>query len=499
MLWGDDTPGGESRRGETGEETMGPGAVSTKSVGRRLFLRGLMAGVAGSVLMACAPAAQPTPTQPSTKPAEQPKPAQPTQPQPTPTPAAAAPKAAEKVTVRWQFRGTDAELKRAEEAVKALFTPKYPNINVVIEPAPDQRDEKLIAAMVAGTAPDVFESWTDNVTQFADRGQVLDVEPLVKRDFKPEDLKDFYQWQWKDFVLPSGIRFGLPKYVNVMVLWVNKDMFDQAGLKLPTLDWTHDDLQEAAVKLTKRSGQKTDVWGIYIPMWSWDRYWYRVEMWGGNPVNPNDPTECLLGEEKALAALEWARRLEWDLQAMAQPLAVERQGGLALFSSGRVAMAEDGFYPFRMAQMIQKRFKWQYAHTAKGPVTRRVLGTTDGFVIWKNTKVQEAAWTLLKFQSGPEYQEAQVKSTGLLPVRFSVLDRWKKIVTEAWPELAEANLDVGPQAMEMGYPGNRKLFKKDAEARQIIVPALEKLYIVGGTPVTYMKEIADQVTRKMRS
>ena len=144
-------------------------------------------------------------------------------------PAAGAPSsggASAKGTVRWQFRGSDEELKASQAYLDTTFGKDKPNIKVTLEPAPDGRDEKLVAAMVGGNAPDVFESWTDNVTQYADRGQVLDIEPLVKRDYKAEDLKDFYEWQWRDFVLPSKIRFGMPKYVNVMFTWYNKDLFD---------------------------------------------------------------------------------------------------------------------------------------------------------------------------------------------------------------------------------------------------------------------------------
>ena len=52
--------------------------------------------------------------------------------------------------------------------------------------------------------------------------------------------------------------------------------------------------------------------------------------------------------------------------------------------------------------------------------------------------------------------------------------------------------------MNQGYPAERKLFKKDAEYRQIVTPALQKVFLIGGTPVSYFKEVAAQVTAKMR-
>jgi multiple sugar transport system substrate-binding protein len=408
-----------------------------------------------------------------------------------------------KASIRWQFRGSDDDLKNAQTFLNDTFAKKFPNISVSLEPAPDQRDEKLVAAMVGGNAPDVFESWTDNVTQFADRGQVTNVEDLVKKDYKADDLKDFYEWQWRDFVLPSQIRFGLPKYVNVMFTWINKDMFDQAGVKIPDDKWTHDDYATLAQKLTVRQGDQVTTFGLYQPVWDWDRYWYRIEMFGGEVVNASDRTKALFDSDKALQAFEFARKLIWDDKAMAQRLLLAPMGQSfntqALFASGQFAMVEDGFYPFSMARTIQKKIKWQYQHVPNGPAKRRVLGTTDGWVLWKGSKAQDASWELMKFLAGPDYQVNQVKSTGLLPIRTSVLDKWKEICLQSFPELADVNLDVGPQAMKQGYPGNRVLFKKDADARQIVVPGLEKVFIVGGTPVTYMKDVAKQVTDGQKS
>jgi multiple sugar transport system substrate-binding protein len=478
-----------------------------KRVSRRSFATFGIGAIGAILVAACSqssqPAAQPTAaTKPSgNAPAAQPTTA--TSGQATQAPAASSSGTSASGNIRWQFRGSADDLKGAQKFLDDTFAKAHSGIKVTIEPAPDNRDEKLIASMVAGTSPDVFESWTDNVTQFADRGQVMDVDPLAKRDYTADDLKDFYPWQWRDFVLPSHIRFGLPKYVNVMFTWYNKDAFQKAGVKEPDENWTHDDYAQAAIKLTTKNGSNVDQWGLYYPVWSWDRYWYKIIAWGGQVVDPNDTTKCLLDGDKAQAAFEWVRKLMWDDKAMAQRLLLAGAGqsfsSNDLFAAGKFAMVEDGFYPFAMAKSVQKKINWAYQHVPKGPAERKVLGTTDGFVIWKNTKSTDASWELLKFLSGKDYQTNQVKVTGLLPVRVSVLNDWKKICIQAYPELEAVNLDVGPKAMEMGYPGNRILFKKDAEARQIITPALEKVFISGGTPVSYFKDIVKQVNEKETS
>jgi ABC-type glycerol-3-phosphate transport system substrate-binding protein len=235
-------------------------------------------------------------------------------------------------------------------------------------------------------------------------------------------------------------------------------------------------------------------------MWSWDRYWYRVEMFGGQPVNPEDRTECLLGSPEAQEALEWARALEWDQQAMLQPLALGTMTDPSMpqWASQKFAMHEDGFYPIETYAAVNEGFRYQYSEVPQGPVSRRVLGTTDAFAMYSGSQNQDAAWELAKFLSGPVYQERQTQTTGLLPGRVSVLDRYQELLLADHPELEAVNLQAGMDAAGGTYAGNRVLFEEDAAAREIIVPALESVYGSGSNPVSYFIEIAEQVTADQR-
>lgn len=405
--------------------------------------------------------------------------------------------------IKWMNRNDQILRDAAGEALEKRFRAENPNIKVALEPVPPGPGYPAVqvAAMAAGTAWDVFETWADIVEGFAERGGVLDLERYTKVDMKPEDIKDFYPWQWNAFRL-YNIRWGMPKYVNVMTLWINKDMFEKSGVKLPTKDWTHTDYADAMVRLTKTEGRDVAIWGGGIPMWSWDRFWYRVDMWGGSVVDPKDNTKSLLHEKPALDALEWARNLQWDRRVLAQPLDLKRlwdSDSISVnFYNHKVAMIEDGFYPYTVARGVEDKFKFMWMHVPKGPVTRRVLGTSDGFSVWKDTKHPDATWKLVKWLSGKDFQTVQTEFAGSLPVRHSILADWKKIVVKNFPRLAESNLDVGPEAMEMGYPQDRQFFKKQVEAKDIVVPALTKLYRDGDTPISIMKTISEQVTASQR-
>jgi multiple sugar transport system substrate-binding protein len=498
---------------------------------RRFVLTGT--GALGTLLLAaCGAAATPTPA-PAAKPAEAPKPteapkpAEAAKPTEAPKPAEAAKPAAEptkpaaaaaaaptntpapqaaagatpsptprpsftiqgkgQTDLLWQMSASDFWISSTAKVLPD-FTEKSTKVkSVTLQPTPDDWINKLVASMVAGTAPDMFDMWGDIMP------------PYVKRDLKPEDIKDFYEWQWRDFVMPwlNNIRFGMPRYVNIMFTWYRKDHFDAAGVKYPTLDWTHDDYADAARKLTKKEGGKTTQYGLAYPLWGWDRYWYKPVIWGGGTVDPKDNTKAIFGEEKALAAFEWSRKLMWDDAAMLQPLDIQRQGFTAHFPTGRFSMAEDGIYPFEMDDNIKGTFPWGYMHTPKGPTgQRKVLGTTDGYSLWKGSKKQDEAWELMKWAFGPVNQlEVVVRGAGRVPIRHSVLKQWESEVVKARPALKDVNLKVGVEAMEMGYPSGREFFKDNVTAQQLIVPALEKLFVTGNTPVSYMKEVADQVTK----
>jgi multiple sugar transport system substrate-binding protein len=295
----------------------------------------------------------------------------------------------------------------------------------------------------------------------------------------------------------NNIRFGMPRYVNIMFTWYRKDFFDQVGLKYPTLEWTHDDYADAARKLTKKEGGRTTRWGLHYPVYWWDRYWYKPVIWGGGTVDPKDNTKAIFGEEKALAAFEWTRKLTWDEGVMLPPLEIQRQFSPQHWPSGKFAMNEEGIYPFEMDDYVQGKFPWAYQHTPKGPTgQRKVLGTTDGYSLWKGSKKQDEAWELMKWAFGPVNQlEVVVKGAGRVPIRHSVLKQWESEVVKARPNLKDVNLKVAVEAMEMGYPSGREFFKDNIAAEQLIAPALEKVFVVGGTPVSYFKDVADQVTK----
>lgn len=406
--------------------------------------------------------------------------------------------------IRYQIAASSPdEIGAAQTFLDERFSARYPNIEVAVEPSPGNAYEALIAAMLGGNAPDVFDTWTDRVLGLVDIRGVLDVEPLVGRDLPPEVVADFYPWQWEGTALPGGLRFGLPKYANVFVLWYNKTLFDEAGLGYPDQTWDHTTYAEAARALTKRDGDRVQTYGLHAAPWGRDRFEAKVRAFGGSMVDPNDRTRATFGDEPALAAAEWYRGLQFDDRAIAPltffPSSYDSVTAVvAAFGSGRIAMVEEGFYPQAIADGVGDAFPWGFAPVPKGPAAQATLGAIDTFSIWSGTPNQEAAWELVKFLSGAEYQAFLTETSGYLPARASLLPEWQRLTTQSRPALAETGLEIGPEVVQSGSVVTRRLFADDYAAGEIIYPALQKLYVSGETPVSYLTEVQGQVTAELQ-
>ena len=91
-----------------------------------------------------------------------------------------------------------------------------------------------------------------------------------------------------------------PKDFSTLALEYNTDLFDAAGLAYPTADWTWQDMEDAAAKLTDTDA---GVYGMSITpdMARWLAFLYQA---GGSVYNA-DATEMTINSPEALAAMNF--------------------------------------------------------------------------------------------------------------------------------------------------------------------------------------------------
>ncbi len=410
----------------------------------------------------------------------------------------------EVTTIRFMSRAGATNLPTYEEVLSTDFRELYPNIEVSVEPAPDGWIDKLLAQMVAGTAVDIFQAWGNIFFNWTERDLLLDIQPYVDLNLTQEEVDDFNVFQWDGLVM-RGVRVGLPKYINLMTVTINKDLFDQYGVEYPPEDgdWTHDDYAATAQQLTEaaRAAGEENRWGGWIPAWNWDRFWYRLDMFGGGVVNEKYGTECMLDSPESQEALQWMYDQIWVHNNFAQPAQVENNWFHQAMAPGFVCMAESGTYPINTDRALGEVMNWDMRHVPLGPAgIRKVLGTTDAWSITKQTQNPDEAWEVLNFLAGPIFQsKAVVGQEGLIPVRKSLIESFISDVRTIRPSLENVRLETISEILKWGYAEDSFWFNNQNAANEIIAPALEKVFTVGDVGPEYFIEICQQVNESQAS
>ncbi|GGJ08337.1 ABC transporter substrate-binding protein [Alicyclobacillus cellulosilyticus] len=165
------------------------------------------------------------------------------------------------VTIRFTWWGDPVRNKVYNGVIQA-FEKKYPNIIVNAEPTSwSDYWTKLSVQMAGGNAPDVIGMHQFYVTDYAKRGQLLDLTPYVKdgtinlHDF-PKAVQDSGKVNGKLVMIAQGVTMSGQVY--------NKTLFQQMGVPLPKLNWTWDDFIKEATALKQAftaHGMGNDHWG----------------------------------------------------------------------------------------------------------------------------------------------------------------------------------------------------------------------------------------------
>ena len=91
-------------------------------------------------------------------------------------------------------------------------------------------------------------------------GLLLDLEPLMTAD-EDFEMTDFYPGTLEKFQWDGGT-WGIPTSASYMVIFYDKDLFDNAGIDYPEAGWNWDDFLAAAEATTLRDGDEVTQWGF---------------------------------------------------------------------------------------------------------------------------------------------------------------------------------------------------------------------------------------------
>ena len=290
-------------------------------------------------------------------------------------------------------------------------------------PAPDS-GQTLFAA---GTPPDIYRYLQEitpiiTVSQKALHLQLDDyiaADAYDLSDFRPDAVR-LYQWEGKTFALPRD-------YGN-QNLFYNVDIFEEAGVEPPPVDWeessfTFEVFLDMLQRLVKREGDRVTQWGFLVnrgqrPWASW------VYSNGGALVHKDDAgiaTESAMADEATVEALQFLQDLMYKYEVSPRPDLESELGGVELFSTGRVAVMLTNPSAVNQFRPIEA-FRWDVGTIPIGKAARR--GTGGGGTGWASgagTKHPQEAWGFLKHITSVQAELDEVSVGATTPSRVSVV------------------------------------------------------------------------------
>lgn len=220
-------------------------------------------------------------------------------------------------------------------AAAKAFEKENPNVHVNLKLTPfNDYFTKLNTQISSKTAPDLFWLQSIHINLYAKNGGLADLNQF-RKDSKvdlsgiPANLMKPYQIDGKLYAMPwQALPFGL---------YYNKKLFNDAGVALPTNDWTWDDVAKAAQQLTNA---QAGIYGIAAPVWNYGTFYQSMYGYGADVIKPGAKKSDFDSPAAQQGLSVWANLVKNGYSPSIAQLTDTPAD--SWFSSGKVAMITSG-------------------------------------------------------------------------------------------------------------------------------------------------------------
>lgn len=296
------------------------------------------------------------------------------------------------------------------------FSQAHPNIKINWSPIPGDYPTKMRANVASNTVPDVFYLTPDMSAQYISAGKVLDLTPYMQRD--NVSVNNYYTSLVNPFTCTSGHVFGLPKDWNSLGVFYNKQMFQAAGLATPTANWTWNDMQTDAQKLTKNPGSPNSVYGISLSPDA--SRWAAFLLSNGGTVLNKNGTQATFNNNAGIDSLTYYDSFIKN-NTGTLPTGVGSPWNGDAFGKQRVAMAIEGGWLIPYMTQTYPKVQYGIAPLPVAPNGKRAnLIFTNAWAAYSGTKYPNEAWQLIQYMTGQDVQASQLHAGFALPTLKSL-------------------------------------------------------------------------------
>ncbi|HLR02249.1 MAG TPA: sugar ABC transporter substrate-binding protein [Virgibacillus sp.] len=300
------------------------------------------------------------------------------------------------------------------EGVIDDFEEENPDVEVKLLDVPaGDIEEKLVAAVSSGEAPDVVNLNPQFSYQLAGEDALLDLEDEVS-----DEEKDRYVDAAWDANKYNGETFGIPYTVSSELTVYNGDIYEEAGLDPEEAPETYEEAKEHSEIINEETGK----YGFY-PALDESKTIIYMQQFGADLTN-EEGTEAAFNTEEGLEMFEYFTDMYQDGLIPDEALSRDnsQQQGIDRYSSGEVSIFPG---PVFLRQYDANSPDIYDASKVSKPLEGKSGDVSLGvhnFVIPEQTEHKDAAVDFALFISNPENQLAWGKEAPVIPSAEEALE-----------------------------------------------------------------------------
>ncbi len=408
------------------------------------------------------------------------------------------------VTLRFMRQDFTPAVNALIEEAYAEFTAAYPNITIAEEKVPyGDLQKKMLVYLASGDAPDIMMGRTD----FSAGYHAGSVAVALQDYFTPEYIADIPE-NLREEASAGGNLYCVPWETNVLMLYFNRGIFENAGIQIPPevadpeAGWEFDQfintLMELKAKLAARG--ETQIWGLAASMQGnggpGANYSQGESLWIRSHGDPN-------ADKSSTAYRTWRGISEDGLTTAGYIDTPEAIEGIAkyqsLFSNGLAPLGPvpnqytSGVAATYLASLnLSNRFRlpdqkppflWGVSAPPHGNIVFN-CSSSDSPLVWSGSRHVPEAVALLAFLCNDKNRLAFHSKWGSMPSRISLRPRL--------PQYAEQPFQLAVKLAESSYsvprtPGYFDYFNA-------MNPAIKDIAL-GANPAATLSDTAAKIDR----
>lgn len=305
----------------------------------------------------------------------------------------------------------------AIEKLTEAFHAAHPDIRVVVDGPAESYEEgvqRLLRENVAGSTPDVAFVGLNLWRVLEARGLAQELEPFMgdKAAFMAEGYGPAVRLG--EF---NGVTYALGASASTLVMYVNVDLVERAGGSMAEFPQDWDGLVDLAARIDAL-GPTTD--GIWLQRHDW-RFQSLLGSYGGRPLTA-DESDIAFDDEAGFAAAALFNRFSREGGMKSYDTNEARQA----FPAGTLGiMLESSSLLNRFVEGAGGRFEMAVLPLPVSAPPEEVYFPTGGsgvVMLTTDAAKQQAAWTFMRFATGPEGAKIIVENTGFAPTNSVVVE-----------------------------------------------------------------------------